>query len=113
MDEGGETSVMAHNNQIVNGRGGRKMEEEIERGDHKGKSDAMVLAAMGSAEKGGGSNGGRHHQLCGTMVAVNGGGGDGGHCCRRWRSSLTEAMVVFVNGVGKGGHGQGRTRAWG
>ncbi len=80
MDEGGEALAMAHNNQIVNGRGEREMEEEIEGGDHKDNNDTRALAAMVSAEKGGGSNGGCHHQLCGNMAAVNGGSGNGGRC---------------------------------
>jgi hypothetical protein len=58
MNKGGEASAMAHNKQIVNGRGGREMKEKIERGDHKGGNNAMALAAMAPAEKGGGSNGG-------------------------------------------------------
>jgi hypothetical protein len=107
MDKGGKASAMAHNNQIVNGRGGREMEEEIEGGDHKGDNNTMALAAMASAEKGGSSNGGRHYRLCGTMVAVNGGGGDGGHRFWRRRSSSTVAMAVFVDGIGKGGCRQG------
>jgi hypothetical protein len=45
MDEGGEASAMAHNNQIVNGRGGREMEEEIEGGNNKGNNDAMASVA--------------------------------------------------------------------
>jgi hypothetical protein len=61
MKEGGEALEMAHNNQIVNGRGGREMEEEIVGGDHKGDNDMMALAAMASVEKGGGSDGGCHH----------------------------------------------------
>jgi hypothetical protein len=53
---------MAHNNQIVNGRGGKEMEEEIEGSDPKRDNNSMALTAMASAEKGGGSsNGGRHH----------------------------------------------------
>jgi hypothetical protein len=42
MDKGGEALAMAHKNQIVNGRGGREMEEEIEGGDHKGDNDARA-----------------------------------------------------------------------
>jgi hypothetical protein len=95
---------MAHNNQIVNGRGGREMEEEIKGGDHKGNNNTMALAAMASAEKGGDRNGSCHHQLCGTMAAINGGSGDGGCHCWRRRSLLMAAMAVFVNGNGKGGH---------
>ncbi len=52
---------MAHNNQIVNEREGREMEEEIEGGAHKGNNIAMALAEMGSVEKGGSSNGSCHH----------------------------------------------------
>ncbi len=47
--------------QIVNGRGGREMEEEIESSDHKGNNNVMALVAMASEEKGGGSNGVCHH----------------------------------------------------
>jgi hypothetical protein len=61
MNEGGDASAIAHNNQIVNRRGGREMEEEIEGGDHKGNNGKMVLATMASAEKGGGSDGSCHH----------------------------------------------------
>jgi hypothetical protein len=86
------------------------MEEAIKGGDHKGDNDAMALAAILSAEKGSGSNGGRHHQLCGTMAAVNSSGGDGSCCCRRRQLLSMAAMVVFVDGDGKGGCGQGRTR---
>jgi hypothetical protein len=36
------------------------------------------------------------------MAPVNGGTGDGGHLCRRRRPLLMAAMVVFVDGNGKG-----------
>ncbi len=61
MDKEGEALVIAHNSQIVNGTGGKEMEEEIEGGDHKGNNDTTVPAAMASVEKGGSSNGGCHH----------------------------------------------------
>ncbi len=91
MDQGREALAMAHNNQIVNGRGGREMEEKIEGGDNKGDINAMALAAMASAEKmhqqrWQSSDEGDHHQLCNTMVAVNGDGCNSGRCCRRRRS---------------------------
>jgi hypothetical protein len=93
---------MAHNNQIVNGREGSEMEEEIEEGDHKGNNNAIASTAMASVEKGGGSNGGFHHQLWSTLAAINDGIGDGSHYCWwRWLSS-TAAMAVFVNDNGKG-----------
>jgi hypothetical protein len=113
MDEGGEALAMAHNNQIVDGRGGIEIKEEIEGSDHKGNNNTMALAAVASVEKSGGSNGGCHHQLFGTMAVVNGGGSDGGHCCWQRRSSPMAAMAVFVNGDGKGGCRQGRTGAQG
>ncbi len=92
------------------GEGGERC-KEIEGADHKSNNNAMASAAMVSAEIGRGSDGGCHYQVCGTIEAVNSGGGDGGHCCQRRRSSLMVAMAVFVDGDGKGGCRQRRTRA--
>ncbi len=45
---------MAHNNQILNGRGGREMEEKIEGGDHKGDNRSRLcdVACTGLGKRG-------------------------------------------------------------
>jgi hypothetical protein len=84
MDKGGEASAMAHNNQIVNGRDGREMEEEIEGGDHKSNNEAMTLAAMASAEKATAPM---------AVVIVD--------CAALWRwSMVAAAMAVVIAGGG-------------
>jgi hypothetical protein len=43
MEEGREASVMAHNNEIVNGKGEREMEEKIEGGDRNGNNRERTM----------------------------------------------------------------------
>jgi hypothetical protein len=56
MEKGGEALAAVHNNQVVNGRGGRKMEEKIEGGAHKGnnRSGQFDGACTGLGERGDG-----------------------------------------------------------